>query len=105
MIDLSTLTLGEVARIEELSGQSISSIGVTEAPKGKAMAAIAMTIKRRNGEPNFTFNAALALSMDEVNALLGVDDDEVIEDPEEGKDERSAKSATKSKRPSSSTSA
>lgn len=104
MIDLSTLTLGEVSLIEDLSGMSISSIGDDNAPKGKAMAAIAMVIKRRTGDPKFTFNQALSLSMDEVNTVLGVDEDDEDEDSEEGKDERSVKSAAKPKRNSSSTS-
>jgi hypothetical protein len=75
MIDLATLTLGEVSLIEDLSGLSIGSIAEADKPKGKAMAAIAMVIKRRTGEPTFTFNAALALPMNEVEKLLGTEDD------------------------------
>lgn len=86
MLDLSNLTLGEISFIEDLSGMSISSIGDDAAPKGKALAALATVAKRRSGEPTFTFNQALALGMGEVNALLGLGDDEAV-DEDEGKDE------------------
>lgn len=97
MIDLSTLTLGEVAFIEELSGQALDAIGNDGAPKGKSLAAIATVIKRRNGFPTFKFNDALALSFAEVNELLGMNE-EVDEDSDEGKDEASEKPAPKTKR-------
>lgn len=96
MIDLSALTLGEVALIEDLSGRSISDIGNEDAPKGKALAAIALIAKRRNGDPTFTWNQAQALTLPEVNDLLGVNE-EVEEDSDEGKDEPSAKPVRKSK--------
>ena len=70
MFDFESLTLGEVATIEDLSGQSIGSIANEEAPKGKALAAIVMVIKRRNGEPTYTFNQALKVGLKEANALL-----------------------------------
>ena len=103
--DLEKLTLGEVSVIEDLSGQSIGAIGNEDSPKGKAMAAIAMVIKRRSGEPTFTFNAALALSMDEVTAMLGDDEDEDEVLPVADPKENSAKPVKRSKPSSSSTSA
>ena len=38
MFDLETLTLGEVARVEEISRMSIGSIADEEKPKGRALA-------------------------------------------------------------------
>ncbi|WP_350348014.1 hypothetical protein ABIQ69_15450 [Agromyces sp. G08B096] len=92
--DFDSLTLGEVSIIEDLSGLSISAIAVAESPKGKALAALAMVAKRRSGEPTFTFNQAMALTLDEANAVIGLDDDEPAEDSDEGKGERSDESAT-----------
>lgn len=81
MIDISTLTLGEVAKIEDLSGMPISAIADDDAPKGNALAALAMIVKRRSGEPAFTWNQAQALTFTEVNDLLGLDEDAEDDDP------------------------
>lgn len=94
MFDYSTLTLGEVAFIEDLSGLSISSIADDEMPKGKAMAAIATVLKRRAGFPDFKFNQALDLTMAEINELMGSEEDE----EEAGEDNASEPTATNSKR-------
>lgn len=83
MIDLSSLTLGEVAKIEELAGMSIAAISDDDKPKGNALAAIAMVVKRRSGEPAFTWNQAQALTFDEVSELLGMNDDEADDDPKD----------------------
>lgn len=80
--DFDSLTLGEVATIEDLSGQSISSIADEGSPKGKALAAIVMVVKRRSGEPDFTFNKALALPLSEANSFIGGSDDEEDEGKE-----------------------
>lgn len=76
MIDLDSLTLGELAKIEDLSGQPIGDFADDGKPKGKALAAVALIIKRRTGFPQFTWNEAQALTMAETNELLGLDDDE-----------------------------
>lgn len=91
--DFDTLTLGEVATIEDLSGLPISAIADEERPKGKALAALAMIIKRRSGEPTFTFNQALAMPLVEANGLLGSDEPE-DEAPKEPTPKRSAKNET-----------
>lgn len=102
MIDLNNLTLGEIAFIEDSSGQPIAAIGDDSTPKGSALAALATVAKRRSGEPTFTLNAALALTLTEVNDLLGLDAEET---EDEGKDDGSPETAPRSKRSSSSTSA
>lgn len=87
--DFESLTLGEVALIEDLSGLSIGAIADEGEPKGKAMAAIVMVIKRRSGDPTFSFNQALAVPLSEANELLATEDED--EDP---KAKRSGKNAT-----------
>lgn len=69
------LTLGEVAAIEDLSGVAISSLS-DQTPQGKFLAALTMVAKRRSGEPAFTFNQALAMSMTEAQSFLGLDEDD-----------------------------
>jgi len=101
MFDFEALTLGEVAFIEDLSGQSVTSIANEDSPKGKALAAIITVAKRRNGEPAYTFNQALTVPLSEANALLGLGGDEIpAEDDDEGKDDSSPKSERASKRSS-----
>lgn len=97
MIDLANLTLGEVSTIEDLSGRSIVELGDGSKPMGKALSAIAMIIKRRTGEPTFSWNQAQALTIPEANKLLGVGDDDDSEDSEAGKDVPSKKGAPKPK--------
>ncbi|MFL0202114.1 hypothetical protein ACHFI2_16145, partial [Exiguobacterium acetylicum] len=60
--DFDRLTLGEVAKIEQLSGFSISSLS-DETPQGNFLAALVMVAKRRSGEPAFTFEDALNVPM------------------------------------------
>lgn len=81
MIDLNTLTLGEIDRIETLGGCSIDMISTDTQPKGKPLAALAFVVKRRNelaagDKPRFTFNDAMALTMVEANTLIGLDQDD-----------------------------
>lgn len=100
-IELDTLTLGEVDTIEQLAGVGIATLGV-ETPQGKFLAALYMVAKRRNGEPAFTFNDALAVSITEAQEYLGLDDttDDLDEtdDPELGKGDGSDKPAPAKKR-------
>ncbi|WP_084130312.1 hypothetical protein [Demequina sp. NBRC 110055] len=91
MIDINSLTLGEIATIEDLSGASISTLGEDETPKGKMLAAMAMIAKRRNGDPTFKFGDALALSMTEATELLGIGTED-----EEGEDDESTPFETES---------
>ncbi|URM86086.1 tail assembly chaperone [Microbacterium phage Sara] len=70
--DLDQLTLGEVAAIEDLSGVAIGSVSEST-PQGKFLAALYMVAKRRDGQPTFTFNAALQASMSEAQSFLGFD--------------------------------
>lgn len=75
MIDINSLTLGEVAKVEDLSGLPISAFGNEDKPKGLALAALAFVWKRRS-EPTFTWNDAQGLTLDDANTILGIEDDE-----------------------------
>ena len=75
---INKLTLGDVAAVEELSGQSIGAMGDEDAPKGKLLAALAFVTKRKS-DKNFTFADALDLTMDEVTEIIGLD----VEDPKD----------------------
>lgn len=100
-LDMKDLTLGEVATIEDLSGVSLSAL--EGQPQGKFLAALVMVVKRRSGEPTFTFNQALNVPMSEAHAILGMSDDETDEaGDDEGKDSSAPKSAQPKKRSSSS---
>ena len=82
MIDINKLTVGEIAKVEELSNQGITAIVDDASPKGLTMAALAFVVKRReNGEVKW--NDALALTFEEANAILGLgqDEPEVSADP------------------------
>lgn len=82
--DMEKLTLGELAMVESLSGQSFADFGSAGVPMGKTLAALAMMAKRRAGDPKFQFGDALAIPMDEAMALIGMDDAKV---PDAGDDD------------------
>lgn len=83
-MDVTNLTLGEIAKVEELSGISINAIGNENSPQGKTLAALVFVFQRREN-PKFTFNDAMNLGMDEVQEILGLNDveDEDPFDPKE----------------------
>lgn len=70
-MDVSQLTLGEVAKVEELSGLSISAIADDDKPKGLALAALAF-VARRRVEPGFAWNDALDLTFADAQQILGL---------------------------------
>lgn len=72
-MDIKTLTMGEIAKIEDLSGLPISALGDEDAPKGKLMAALALVIKRRT-DSKFTLEMANQMTMEEITSLMGVDE-------------------------------
>jgi len=68
-MDIKQLTLGEVTKLEELSGLSINSMADNDQPKGKFMAAFAYVVHKRV-DPKFTFEQANKLTMSEAQALV-----------------------------------
>jgi hypothetical protein len=75
--DFDQLTLGEVATIEDVSGYGIGALDQNK-PQGKFLAALLMVAHRRNGEPTYTLNQAMAVPLLDAQAYLGIgtDDDE-----------------------------
>lgn len=85
-LDIDKLTLGEIAKIEDLSGQSVTSLGEDGAPKGLLLAALAYTAKRRqniaDGLPpvhSAMWNECLDMTFDEANTLVGFADAPEVE--------------------------
>ena len=68
-MDFQTLTLGEISKIEEISGLPLSAMADEDKPKGKQMAAVAFIIMKRE-DPTFTMKQAEALTFTEVTALM-----------------------------------
>ena len=68
-MNVNELTLGDVAEVEELSGQPLAALGDSNAPKGKLMVALAWIIKRKE-DPKFTYEHAKKLTMDEIEGLF-----------------------------------
>lgn len=75
MFDVNKLTLGEIAKFEDLSNMSINMLEKDEAPKGRALAALAFIVKRRTGDPKFTWAEAQELTIDQANKIIGFTDD------------------------------
>lgn len=77
-MNIESLTLGEVAKVEELGKAPITNLGSEDKPQGLLMAALAFVIKRRE-DPKFTFNDAMNMSYEDIAELIGggeEDDDE-----------------------------
>lgn len=77
-IDFNSMTLNEIEQIELLTGRNIDSIMGDDAPRGRAFKAIIYIYKKRT-DPNFTFEQAGGLSLEQASALFGGDE----EDPKE----------------------
>jgi hypothetical protein len=74
-MDISRLTLGEIAKVEEIAGQTINSLSDNEKPKGKLLIGLAYVIKRREN-PKFSMLEAEALTMDDISEILGLTEEE-----------------------------
>lgn len=72
-MDIKNLTIGEIAKVEELSGYPLAYLSEDDKPKGKLMAALAFVLKRRE-DPKFTLEAANKLTMDEITSFFNVDE-------------------------------
>lgn len=86
-LDTDSLTLGEIAYIEKLGGYSLASLSDDAAPKGNMLAALTVVVARRNGQPAFKWNDALALTVEAAYEIIGIeiaeDEDEPIDDEPE----------------------
>lgn len=78
--DPTKLTLGEVSRVEELSGVALDQI--EDAPKGRMLAALLLVKRRRDahaaGQPpgSVTWEQMQDIPLDAAQAELGLDDTE-----------------------------
>jgi len=79
-MDIQKLTIGEVAKVEELSGLPISALGDENKPKGKLLVALVYVIKRREDD-SFRPHDAEKFTMEEVEAILGLNAQEDEDDP------------------------
>jgi hypothetical protein len=68
-MDIKNLTLGEISKVEELSGMPLAALAEEDKPKGKLLASLALVIKRRE-DPKFTLEQANNLTMAEITALM-----------------------------------
>ncbi|MBT1542013.1 hypothetical protein KK103_09585 [Curtobacterium flaccumfaciens pv. flaccumfaciens] len=81
--DIDSLTLGEIARVEDIAKMSIKRFSDPDSYVGRMTAAIVYVVKRRE-VPAFQFDQALDMTQSEVNELLnldGDDDEDVPADP------------------------
>lgn len=92
VFDPSRFTLGEIAKIEDLSGLSVEQIGETEAPKGKLMAALVFVAKRRQGDP-IKWPECLEMDLETAQKIIGLDDSE--DEPNEPAEDDEAPKARK----------
>jgi hypothetical protein len=74
-IDFNAMTLNEIEQIESLTGRNVDSIMSEDAPRGRAFKAIIFIYKKRT-DPNFTFEQAGSLSLEEATNLFGGDEED-----------------------------
>jgi hypothetical protein len=74
-VDINTLTLGEVATVETLSGLAIDQLGQDGIPKGRLYAAIIFVLNKR-ANPDYKFEDALNLDMAALTDMFQVDDED-----------------------------
>lgn len=79
-LDFNALTIGEIAKVEELSGTPITAImqladGTGTLPIGKPLAALMFVLKKRE-DHTFTFEKALDLTFAEIQEMFADSEDE-----------------------------
>ena len=72
-MDIQKLTLGEIARIEDIAEAPLANLADDNAPKGALLSALAFVMMRREN-PKFTLEDAKQLTMADIEKLL-VDSD------------------------------
>ena len=73
-MELSKLTLGEIAKIEAYANLPISAISDEVVGATKLRIGLAWALKKQS-DPKFTLDMAEALTMDDVNSLLADGED------------------------------
>jgi len=72
VIDVNTLTWGELEQIEDLTGRNVTGELGRGQPSAKTMTALIWVVKRRT-DPNFTMDDARALTVTGVNVKAPTD--------------------------------
>lgn len=78
-VKVDQLTLGEIGKVEELSGMPFSRLSDGDAPKGLMLAALAFVGARRS-DPSFTWNAAQGLRFDQLGQYVDLGSDEAADE-------------------------
>lgn len=88
--DVNNLTGAQIANVEDLAKQSIATFGDENFPQARLIFALAFQAHRANGGGG-TYNAFMAeTTMDQAQALLGIEDDPADEPDDEHDDEAGA---------------
>ena len=66
---MKALTIGEIAKVEELSGLSATQFESEDSPKAMLLAAMAYVVKRRE-DPKAKFTDVLDMDMEEVSNIV-----------------------------------
>lgn len=99
---IDQLTIGETAKVEELSGLPISALADEDRPKAKLLAALYFVFKKRE-DPAFSWNEAMGATFDEIAEYLdlgGDDEEDGDADPLEQSAKRPASKKPAKKTPS-----
>jgi len=73
-LNINDLTIGELEEIEANTGQPFADLLADDKPRSALLKNIAWIIKRKE-DPTFTLKKASALTMEEINQLITVEDD------------------------------
>ena len=68
-MSINSLTIAEMAEVEELANLPFAAIGDADVPKGRLYQAIAFVLGRK-ANPDFTYEEAGRLTMDQMNELM-----------------------------------
>ncbi|MDQ0645666.1 hypothetical protein [Microbacterium murale] len=80
--DFQTLTMREIAKIEELSKQGLTALSDDDRPKALALAAIAFVFRLRD-DRTYTWNQAQDLTLKEIGEITSALGDLNISDGED----------------------
>jgi len=84
--DVNNLTGAQIANVEDLAKQSIATFGDENFPQARLIFALAFQAHRANGGGG-TYNAFMAeTTMEQAQALLGIEDDPADEPDDEAGD-------------------
>jgi hypothetical protein len=70
MFDINSLTVGEMAEVERISGVSLTAMGDATAPKAGLFMALAYVARRRE-DREFTLDDAKAMTISDIGDILG----------------------------------